>query len=115
MRKTDKKLDNQIRETLTELCDELLDLNMGFEWLTHLVDYDRLPQSLKIICVFQSEEAQTNFANSTHYSDLKHSLQARLKKLNITLKDINKHVFLDNEEACERSHQGKWADRLRQH
>lgn len=115
MRKTDKKIDNQLRETLTELCDELLDLNLGFEWLTHLVNYDRFPQSLKIVCVFKSAEAQENFANSAHYSHLKSALKTRLTHLNIALKDPHKHLFLDNEEACERSHQGKWAERLRQH
>ncbi|CUB02260.1 hypothetical protein [Marinomonas fungiae] len=115
MRKTDKKLENQIRVTLTELCDELLDLELGFAWLTHLVDYDRFPHSLKIVCVFDSTQAQQDFAQSPHCAQLQSALQARLKSLNISLKDISKHLFLDNEEACERTHQGRWADRLRQH
>ncbi|SBS30391.1 hypothetical protein MAQ5080_01655 [Marinomonas aquimarina] len=115
MRKTDKKLDNQIRETLTELCDELLDLQVQFQWLTHLVDYDRFPQSLKVVCIFESEQAQQAFAQSPHLASLQNNLKARLKALNIALKDVNKHLFLDNEEACERTHQGKWAERLRQH
>lgn len=115
MRKSDKKLDNQIRETLTELCDELLDLNVGFEWLTHLVDYDRFPQSLKVICIFQNDEQQKEFVASPHYPALINNLQTRLKKLSISLKDASKHLFFDNEAACERTHQGKWADKLRQH
>lgn len=45
MRKTDKKIENDIRNSLTEVCDELLELKMGFEWITHLVDFKRFPRA----------------------------------------------------------------------
>ena len=39
MRKTDKKIDNNLRIVLTEVCEIALKEVTGFQWLTHLVDY----------------------------------------------------------------------------
>ncbi|WP_417503666.1 Fis family transcriptional regulator [Marinomonas gallaica] len=113
MRKTDKKIENNIRDSLTEVCDELLELKMGFEWITHLIDFKRFPQSLKIVCIFNDDETEQAFLNSPHFNDLKHDLLIRFKAMDISLKDIDQHLFLDNEAACLRTHEGKWGDRLR--
>ncbi|MEC8081483.1 MAG: Fis family transcriptional regulator [Pseudomonadota bacterium] len=115
MRKTDKKRDNLIRESLTKLCDELLALNIGFAWLTHTVDYNTFPQSLKVIIIFETDEAQERFANSSALDKLLSDIAHRFKQLDIRLVTPHKHVLLDNEQACFRSHQGKWANRLQQH
>ena len=54
MKKTDKKMDNHIRRVLTDVCEtSLKDIN-GFAWLTHTVNYAQFPQSLKVICVFDT-------------------------------------------------------------
>ena len=51
MRKTDKKMDNQLRHVLTEVCEVALkDIN-GFQWLTHVVNYSNFPKSLQVVCV----------------------------------------------------------------
>jgi len=49
MRKTDKKLDNQLIKLLTEVCETALEDFSGFQWLTHIVDYSNFPKSLKVI------------------------------------------------------------------
>ncbi|WP_194756662.1 hypothetical protein [Aliidiomarina indica] len=52
MRKTDKKLDNQIVKALTGVCEASKNDVSGFDWLTHEVNYQRFPDSLVITLVF---------------------------------------------------------------
>jgi len=54
MKKTDKKMDNHIRRVLTDVCETSLTDISGFAWLTHTVNYAQFPQSLKVICVFDT-------------------------------------------------------------
>lgn len=55
MRKSDKKIDNNIRKTLTNVCEIALEQVDGFKWLTHFVNYDNFPESLAIVCVFDTK------------------------------------------------------------
>lgn len=52
MRKMDKKLDREIIRELTQVCEDAKFDHEGFIWLTHDVDYQRFPQSLKVTLVF---------------------------------------------------------------
>ncbi len=61
MRKSDKKIENQIREVLTDVCEDTLKSYEGFLWVTHTVNYSSFPQSLKIICVFETGQDRANF------------------------------------------------------
>ncbi|MBM6551892.1 Fis family transcriptional regulator [Marinomonas ostreistagni] len=115
MRKSDKKLEKQLIEHLTQVCDELLALDIGFKWLTHLIDFDRVAQSLKVICVFDTDANLQAFHNSTHEKALKLTLQKHLKVLNIQLAKPAQQILYDTEEACLRTHSGKWAERLKVH
>ena len=56
MRKSDKKLDNQLRLVLTDVCETALKEVEGFQWLTHVVNYSNFPQSLRVVCVFDTNE-----------------------------------------------------------
>ena len=112
MRKSDKKLDKQIREQLTEVCEELLTLDLGFQWLTHWVNFDRVNQSLCVLCVFDNDANLQAFHNSAAQNNLKLTLQKRLKLLGIQLENPAKQLRYDSEEACLRTHDGKWALRL---
>jgi len=69
MRKSDKKIDNILRRLLTEVCDSALEIVDGFKWLTHLVDYDNFPESLSVICIFNtnSELAQARLLKKDDY------------------------------------------------
>lgn len=60
MRKSDKKLDNAIRNALIDVCKQAQRSFEGFQWLTHSVNYDNFPNSLKIICVFNTDEHLAN-------------------------------------------------------
>lgn len=112
MKKSDKKLDNQIRTELTELCDFATETCEGFTWLTHLVDYSRFPSSLKIVFVFDTNTNLVSFSDSTAEQELMRQLAKQLSFINITPKALLSHVRYDTEEACSNEHQGKWAKRL---
>lgn len=112
MKKSDKKLDNQIRTELTDLCDFATENCEGFTWLTHLVDYSRFPNSLKVVFVFDTNANLANFSDSTAEQNLMRQLAKQLSFINISPKSLPSHVRYDTEEACNAEHQGKWAKRL---
>ena len=45
MRKSDKKIENQIRDVLTDVCEDTLKGYDGFLWVTHTVNFSSFPQS----------------------------------------------------------------------
>ena len=113
MRKSDKKIDNELRRVLTDVCQQALKMIDGFEWLTHQADFHQFPDSLQIICVFDNEQQRQAFLNSAEQDMFEALLIAKLKQIDIKLIKLNKYVVYDSEEACLLSHQGNWAKRLR--
>lgn len=110
MRKTDKKIDNQLRDILTDVCDDALKEFTGFQWLTHVVNYANFPNSLKVICVFDTNLNLNSFMSATDRNVLTILIKKKLFEINI---DINSnHILFDTEENCTKSNNGKWADRL---
>lgn len=108
MRKSDRKRDNAIREALTLACEWALERGDGFRWLTHQVDYDRFPQSLSVLCVYQTN-SELKAADTDTLGQI---IGDHLDKIGITLKDIRRHIAFDTEENCEAEHGGRWNHRL---
>lgn len=123
MRKSDKKIDNQIRALLTKLCEEYYESIPGFKWLTHVVNYSAFPNSLKVICVFESKELVEQFLvlnNQVKDSRTKINHSTTLSILNIELNSIgvkinklDKLIRYDDENSCLNEHNGNWADRIK--
>ena len=112
MRKSDKKIENQIRTTLTEVCDTALKEYKGFQWLTHYVNYDRFPQTLRVVCIFNTNDELISFMATKNGNDLSKLIQIKLLRVGISLKKMSNHIVFDTEENCNKEHNGKWADRL---
>jgi len=112
MRKTDKKIDNQIRIALTDVCETALEEFEGFEWLTHLVNYSSFPNSLKIICVFDTNDNLASFMAGSNSRKLSTLMQKQLFKIGINIGDMASHLQFDTEQNCNEKNGGKWADRL---
>ena len=112
MRKTDKKIDNQICKALTEVCENALEDFTGFEWLTHLVDYSNFPKSLKVICVFDTNESLARFLATRESQDLASIVQKNLLEIDVSINDMAKHIAFDTEENCENNDRGNWQKRL---
>ena len=112
MRKSDKKIDNQLRLLLTDVCEKALKEIDGFQWLTHIVNYARFPQSLKIVCVFDTEEKLNRYLCSDESNWLASFIETEINKINIKLNNATRHISYDTEEKCEEQHDGNWAVRL---
>ncbi|MFA0569912.1 MAG: Fis family transcriptional regulator [Vibrio gallaecicus] len=112
MTKTEKKLDKQIREILTDVCDSATETIQGFEWLTHAVNYSRFPASLKITCVFNTIQNLEQYRASNSQNDIQNLIFDSLKSAGIILPKAEKQIQFDTEEACEVMHGGNWARRL---
>lgn len=112
MKKTDKKIENTLRESLTEVCDVAQESVLGFKWLTHRVDYRQFPQSLKVICVFDSEDDRQQAVLAKDDVYMRMLIQDKLAKYGVKLNSLEKHVRFDSEEACLHEHNGRWVERL---
>ncbi len=112
MRKTDKKLDNSIRTALTEACELALEEFDGFSWLTHQVNYQRFPDSLRVVCVFKHDAQLMALRDSGRDVALRAMLVAGLDEIGVKLQSPAKNVQFDSEEACARDNAGNWAKRL---
>ena len=86
MRKSDKKIDNQIIKALTDVCHSALEDIDGFEWLTHTVNFDQFPESLKIVCVFDSNIKLANYIKSSDNDHLTSLIEHSLNNIGIKLK-----------------------------
>ena len=109
MRKTDKKIDNALRAALTEACDLALEKHAGFLWLTHFANYQDFPDSLSIVCIFDTNE-QLSKAN---LKELCAIIKNKLTSIDIKIKNIQQHVIFDTEENCEKENNGNWKVRFK--
>lgn len=95
MRKSDKKIENQIREVLTEVCEDTLKGYDGFLWVTHTVKHSAYPQSLKIICVFDTNQDRANFLAGDGPQHVPATIQKAFSKVGVQLKNANKLISYD--------------------
>ena len=112
MRKTDRKLENQLRLVLTDVCETALKEFAGFQWLTHLVNFAKFPETLKVVCVFDTNENLNNFMETKSNLEMSALIQTRFVAKGISLKKMANHITYDTEENCKKNNNGKWADRL---
>ena len=114
MRKTDKKIENSIRKSLTEVCEHALESVTGFKWLTHLVtNYKNISDSISILCVFETDD-ELSKALSEHKDEFMYRLiKEKLSVLEINVTNIKQQVRFDSEQACEKYHGGKWHERFK--
>ncbi|VUD40395.1 hypothetical protein TDB9533_00182 [Thalassocella blandensis] len=109
--KTQKKLDSKIRELLTRICEHELKMIPGFSWITHQADFSNFPASLIIVCVFDTEESKQGAAGDL--PAIYKNIQAGLLKLGVVMKHLDRQIFLDSDEACNRESEGNWNARLK--
>lgn len=115
MRKSDKKIENNLRESLTHVCELALEHVEGFEWITHRVNYDKFPQSLSIVCVFNTHAELSDAITNKQDKYLVGLIELELAKVAIKVGDLKSKVSFDTEEKCSSSAEGKWDRRLKRH
>lgn len=109
MRKTDKKTENAIRVALTEACETAREHHPGFEWLTHFADYDNFPDSLAIVCIY---DTNANLAN-TDRDGVRALIRDKLSSTDISITHTQRQVSFDTEENCQINNGGRWQERFR--
>jgi len=113
MKKTDKKNEKLIVEALTAVCDIAISQVPGFQWLTHLVNYSRFPDSLTVVCVFATKDDLNQVLLAKQDDFLRSVIREKLSAVNIPIKDIARQVRFDSEEACDIEHGGRWQERFK--
>lgn len=110
--KTEKKLDNNLRLALTDVCELSLKDIAGFQWLTHQANYTNFPASLFITCVFNDQASIEQAEANGDVVQIRNRIQSRLLKIGVKFKSLNQQVAFDSEEACEKYNEGDWDQRL---
>ncbi|MGE8466571.1 hypothetical protein D3C81_1363100 [compost metagenome] len=107
------RVERELVLCLTEACETAKAEIVGFSWLTHHLDPDSFPASLRITWVFEREaDKSTALAGDAKARMLALTGQA-LDDVGVRLDHLAWHVRFDSEEACSRSHGGDWSKRLR--
>lgn len=92
MRKSDKKIENKIRGVLTEVCENTLKSYEGFLWVTHTVNFSSFPQSLKIVCVFKTNQDRANFLAGEAQKHVSKTIQQAFNQVGVQLKNVDKQI-----------------------
>ena len=82
MTKTEKKLEQQLIEALTEVCEIAKENLPGFQWITHEVNFKQWPKSLRVICQFEN---QGDLSKALHSKRLINAIIDALNSLNIPI------------------------------
>lgn len=104
MRKSDKKVEKLIRDVLTEVCEDTLKGYDGFLWVTHTVKFSSFPQSLEIVCVFETNQDRENFLAGEGHQHVSTTIQTAFNKVGVQLKNVGKQISYDTQQKRERSH-----------
>ncbi|BDR16258.1 Fis family transcriptional regulator [Vibrio sp. STUT-A11] len=92
MRKSDKKVENLIRDVLTEVCEDTLKGYDGFLWVTHTVKFSSFPQSLEIVCVFETNQDREKFLVGEGRQHVSITIQKAFNKVGVQLKNVGKQI-----------------------
>jgi len=99
MKKTDKKLEKQICQALTNACEAAKLEVQGFQWLTHRVNYNQFPDSLSVICFFDTKANLKQACQHNKDQFMIALIKSELEQINIRFKDIKRHVSFDTEKV----------------
>ncbi|MHC8367535.1 hypothetical protein ACYZT9_17170 [Pseudomonas sp. ZT5P21] len=108
------RIERRLIATLTEACETATVEIKGFSWLTHKVDLNALPETLKVIWVFKTLADKKLAQASAQKTRILELTAKALNDANTDLRPSDKNVRFDSEEECQRSHGGDWPKRLAQ-
>lgn len=106
------RIERTLAATLTDACEAAKAEIVGFQWLTHDLDYQRFPDSLRVIWIFASQAEQDAAIARGQDSLMQALTAAALQAAAIALDTPAAHVHFDNEQQCLRVDGGNWQQRL---
>ena len=93
-------VERELIRTLTLACETVKSEIVGFQWLTHDVDYERFPQSLRVIWMFDSEASRARALASSDKARMLRLTQAAFDEVGISVASIAEHVAFSVEQLA---------------
>ena len=105
-------IERRLVATLTEACETAKAEIVGFCWLTHEIDSDLCPSSLRRCWVFDTQATKDQgLATGQGYPTVELTAVA-LSEADVRVSPVAAHVQFDSEEQCQRANAGNWQQRL---
>lgn len=111
-KKASARMERRLTKALTEACETAKPMLPGFAWLTHLVDYRRFPDSLRVVWVFETQDAMIRALKGDGRQRMRELTEAACFEAGIEVDDVDAHLDADSEEECRRVQGGDWERRL---
>lgn len=93
-------IERELIRTLTEACETAKSEIVGFQWLTHDVDYQRFPESLLVIWMFDSEAIKARALGGSDKTRMLELTLAAFEAVGISVVRINEHVAFSVEQPA---------------
>jgi hypothetical protein len=93
-------VERELIRTLTRACETAKSEIIGFQWLTHDVDYQQFPQSLVVTWMFDSETHKVQALASSDKSRMRELTLAAFEEVGISVADIAAHVAFSVEQPA---------------
>ena len=85
-------IERELIRALTCACETAKAEIVGFQWLTHEVDYQQFPQSLVVTWMFDSEASRARALAGADKSRMCELTQVAFEEVGISVADIAAHV-----------------------
>ncbi|SEP04151.1 hypothetical protein [Aquisalimonas asiatica] len=113
MKQSDRKhLEDQLATMLGRACEAAREELDGFQWVTHVLDYNDVQHSIQVVWVFDTNANLAAALRAGHDAYLSHLTAEALDAAGLSIGDVRQHVGFDSEEECARAHGGDWQIRL---
>ncbi len=106
------RMERQLIDCLTRACEAGKAEIVGFSWLTHLVDYQRFPSSLKVTWIFDTQANRDRALANGQGERIAELTAKAFSEAGICVSTVSAHLNLDSEELCRRIDAGNWQQRL---
>lgn len=98
--------------SLTQACETGKTELVGFTWLTHRVDDQQFPASLRVVWVFDTQANRDQACANGQAERMRELTAEAFSKAEISVASVATHVHFDSEEQCQRADAGNWQQRL---
>ncbi|MBH3426478.1 hypothetical protein I5S59_01875 [Pseudomonas alkylphenolica] len=112
MKRKHAGMERELARALTHACEVAKGELVGFEWLTHRVDYERFPESLMVTWVFDTDSNMNAATAGPGVARMQALTLEAFEDIGITVTAIASHLEMDSEERCAAKHGGDWVARL---
>lgn len=93
-------IERELIRTLTDACETAKSEIVGFQWLTHDVDYERFPQSLIVTWMFDTEANKAKALASADKARMLALTLAAFEEVGISVTRTADHVTFSVEQPA---------------